>query len=923
MDSYKNAKKDILFKGLTRPALLLGVPMIPLVMSSMVIVLIGNFTTYAFAILVLPNYFILRLLSANDEYIFNLFFLKLKTLTPNSLNKFFGTKTYISSEYRKMSKSFPLLSILGLDKVPCISKYLPYSSLISDSVVITHDYVLMSTWKIEGIPFKTEDLDFIEYNKNSLNSIFKSFANENVSFYFHNTRRDINVSINAKFTNKFAQEINEQYYNGFKNGDLKENSYYLTMMYNPLNTKIDKSAFTKLEGKKKLKELKIYLLRFNDLSDRLSSNLNSFRSSKLKIYNENGFDYSSQLEFYNYLIGGKYTKVRALNTPLNEYLNGGVKNVQFSQDMTQINFNDDTKLFSRIIEIKDYSDETCIGMLNCLMNLDINYTVTQSFQPMSKREGKEKLVKQEKQLIASEDDSLTQLEQFAIAQDELTSGNLVFGTYHFSLCVYGKTIDEVKDNSNVIINTLNEEGFLTTLSSIALPTTYFAQFPSNFALRPRVVSISSKNYSSLLALHNFPVGKFDKNCWGECISVLRTPIKTPYYLNLHQTIRKNDFGEFNLANTLILGQSGVGKTALMGFMCNQLLKFNDVNSFPSNIPQEKKKLTLIYLDKDKGALGNVLANGGRYLTVNNGTSTGFNPFMCEDTKRNRRKLSTLLKILVTTNNQSISTSEEKQLDNAINFIFETFTRNERKFGISLLLENLTDDFTNDNSLKQRLELWKKGKKFGWVFDNENDLLDFPDDINFFGIDGTQFLDDEEVSAPISFYILWRVTNLIDGRRIGILIDEFWKWVENPYIQDDVKNQEKTIRKRNGFILPATQSVEDFLKLDIASAIIEQSSTLIFLPNNKAKENEYVKGLSCTYEEFKTIKNFDVTDRPFLIKKDNEVSIINFDLSSLAKEDISILSTGEVHIEKIESIFAQDITLDEKVEELREYYRSCD
>lgn len=90
------------------------------------------------------------------------------------------------------------------------------------------------------------------------------------------------------------------------------------------------------------------------------------------------------------------------------------------------------------------------------------------------------------------------------------------------------------------------------------------------------------------------------------------------------------------------------------------------------------------------------------------------------------------------------------------------------------MENLTDDNSDENSLKQRFSLWAIGGKYAWVFDNENDLLDFPKEISFFGIDGTEFLNDYDVSAPLSYYILWRVTNLIDGRRFGMIIDEFWQ-----------------------------------------------------------------------------------------------------------------------------------------------------
>ncbi|WP_443984342.1 TraG/VirB4 family ATPase, partial [Campylobacter coli] len=226
------------------------------------------------------------------------------------------------------------------------------------------------------------------------------------------------------------------------------------------------------------------------------------------------------------------------------------------------------------------------------------------------------------------------------------------------------------------------------------------------------------------------------------------------------------------------------------------------------------------------------------------------------------------------------------------------------------------------SLKSRLALFKKGKQFGWVFDNEYDNLDFPDDINLFGIDGTEFLDDKDVSGILSYYILWRVMSLADGRRLCIDIDEAWKWLENEIVQEEVKNKFKTIRKQNGFLRLATQSVEDFLKLKNATTLIEQSATMVFLPNPKAKEEEYVKGVGLSYDEYMIIKGFNVAKRQFLIKRQDEKVICTLDLSSLGNENLKILSTGTAHIDTIEKIFSQENkSLDEKVLELKEFYKN--
>ena len=59
----------------------------------------------------------------------------------------------------------------------------------------------------------------------------------------------------------------------------------------------------------------------------------------------------------------------------------------------------------------------------------------------------------------------------------------------------------------------------------------------------------------------------------------------------------------------------------------------------------------------------------------------------------------------------------------------------------------------------------------------------------------------------------------------------------------------------------------------------------------------------------------------MVKRSGETAIVNLDLSTLGKENISIISTGTAHVDKVNEIFSQEISLDEKVEELRNYYKN--
>ena len=916
--------EEPIYKGLVRPAMVFGVPLAPLVFTCLFIVSFSLMFNPVFIITCVPAIFIMREICKKDDFAFRILGLKIRFITNPILKKYFGIKkTYNANSYSKHLENFdyPKLSVLALDKMPTFEKYLPYQTLLNN-IVVTKDYDFLATFEVEGVEFELADEDTLAMQKSILNMIFNTYSSENISFYHHNIRFDIEDSFNSKFPSEFLQKINDSYFNNFSNG-LKSNKHYMTIIYTPFN-RPKLINFKNLSLDKQIDILNDHIRTFKENIERIESNLSEFGVKRLGIYEEDNIKYSKQLEFYNYLISGEQTKIALSPSPIFSYLTGNLTSIMFENGYGQLNLTNGTKKFVRLLEIKDYSATTFSGILDSLMYSDCNYIITQSFTPMAKNEAKDRLTKQRKRLISSEDDALSQIDEIGVALNELINGEISFGNYHFSICIYGKSIKEVENNTNNIITAFNNLGIMTTISNMALPATFFAQFPANFGIRPRINTLSSLNYASLTALHSFPKGKREQNQWGEAVTILKTPNLQPFYFNFHETVKKeNSFTDKKelLANTLVFGMSGGGKTVLMNFLLNQLCKYSDKSSFPKNFPEDKKKASFFFLDKDKGGSGNIIACGGKYLTIDGGKATGFNPFMVEKNNENIRKLQILIKMLVTRNNEILTTLEEEQLNNAVTSIMTNFEKEERKFGISLMLEHLTEGSLETNSVKSRLRLWSKGQKFGWIFDNENDELNFLDkDISLYGIDGTDLLKDDEISSMVAFYILWRIMDMADGRRFALFIDEAWDWISNPVVADEVFNKFKTIRKENGFLVLGTQSVEDFAKSKIATALIEQSATILLLGNMRAKREDYIEKLSITDKEFEFVKNTKKSEYQFIVKKGEERAIVKIDLKHIGNTYLKILSTGKSYVDYIMKINDnKNLSSEEKFAELKKIY----
>ena len=197
---------EVVYKALTRPAMIFGVPITPFFIACAIICLTSLYTNLIFLSFLPVVIFIMKEITKKDDFIFRLLFLKISFFTNPSSKKFSsGKKAYITNQYSNNNHidfNMPKLSIIGLDKVPNISKYLPYQTL-ANNVVITKNFDIMATWHINGISFEVENENFIEFNKQKINIFLRQFDAKNVSFYIHSVRTNTWDKFDGIFKNEF------------------------------------------------------------------------------------------------------------------------------------------------------------------------------------------------------------------------------------------------------------------------------------------------------------------------------------------------------------------------------------------------------------------------------------------------------------------------------------------------------------------------------------------------------------------------------------------------------------------------------------------------------------------------------------------------------------------------------------------------
>jgi type IV secretion system protein VirB4 len=203
-----------------------------------------------------------------------------------------------------------------------------------------------------------------------------------------------------------------------------------------------------------------------------------------------------------------------------------------------------------------------------------------------------------------------------------------------------------------------------------------------------------------------------------------------------------------------------------------------------------------------------------------------------------------------------------------------------------------------NDLYARMRQWWGDGERAWLFDNEDDLTDLS--AASVGFDMTAILDDPVARTPTLAYFFHRVEQRLDGTPAIIVVDEGWKALDDDVFVRRIKDWEKTIRKRNGIVGFATQSAQDALESRIASAIIEQAATQIFMINPKARATDYIEGFGLTPHEFELVRTLPDNSHCFLIKHGNESVIARLNLTN-EKSLLTILSGREETVRILDEI----------------------
>ncbi|MES2494238.1 MAG: VirB4 family type IV secretion system protein [Pseudomonadota bacterium] len=743
-------------------------------------------------------------------------------------------------------------------------KHLPYLAQIDDHTVLTREGHLMQVIALSGLPFETISRAELDARLSVRDGIFQAIGSSRFALVHHVVRREIAPETQGVFADAFSRALDAAWTARLASRRLYVNDLYLTLIIRPLRGRAGWAerllGLAASAGSGKSDDYGADLRLLAQVREPLLAALEPYRPRLLSAYDSPHGLASEPLEFLADLYNGTNTPTLL---PLGDLGHAIPRRaIAFGADAIEFEPIDGKPAeFAAVLSAKDYPAQTSAGMLDDIFRLPFPMVVTQSFAFVDRGVALQRMDLAMRRMRAADDAAVSLRSELGAAKDDVAAGRTGFGEHHLSIMVKADSPEALAEAAGEVQAALAESGFSVVREELGMEAAYWAQFPGNFGYIARRALISTTNFAGFASAHNFPVGQATGNHWGDAVTLFETTAAGPYFFNFH----RGDLGNFT-----VIGPSGSGKTVVLAFLLAQARRF---------------KPRIVFFDKDRGAEIFLRAMGGTYDALRPGVPTGMNPFALPDTPVNRRFLAEWLERLAAGNGPPLSVEEISWIVEAIDAAMSGAPALRRLRHVADLFRGRGRATAGD--LSARLAPWHSDGEFAWLFDNAEDRLDL--DAATLGFDMTAILDQPALRAPTMMYLFHRVEERLDGRPTIIVIDEGWKALDDEVFVARIRDWEKTIRKRGGIVGFATQSASDALESRIASAIIEQAGTQIFMANASAQAADYIGGFGLTEDEFEIVRSMPETARAFLVKHGSDSVVVRLNLAS--HPDLLVVLSG--------------------------------
>ncbi|USI73438.1 VirB4 family type IV secretion/conjugal transfer ATPase [Sphingomonas morindae] len=748
---------------------------------------------------------------------------------------------------------------------------LPYARHLDAHALLLRDGAVLRMIQVPGLAFETEDGEALDHHLGVREVMLRAALDARFVLYHHVVRRRVSVRLDQGIARPFPALLNQRWQQRLDDRHLFVNEQVLTVVRRPARGKTGwperlRRGLGGARGTVDPADLRA----LDAATGALLAGLEAYGARLLGTYEGAGGTCSEPLEMLSTLYNGETRPVLLPDEAVDAGQHLPYARVSFGLDAIETR-RAGGRDFAAMLSLKDYPDATRAGIIDGVMRLPCELVLTESFAPADRQVARERIDLALRRLRAADEEAGAERREMLAARDALGAGQVGFGDHHLSVLVRAPDLPALDGAMAAAAAALADLGAVAVREDINLEPCFWGQFPGNENYLVRRALISTGNAAGFLSLHGMPIGRAEGNHWGEAVTVFETTAATPYFFNFH---------EGDLGNFTVIGPSGSGKTVVLNFLAAQAQRFSP---------------RTILFDKDRGAEIFLRACDGYYSRLLPGEPTGFNPLHLPDSARNRAFLRDWLGVLLAVTGPE----ETATVAAAVDAVMEADPAFRRLRHFRELLGGGRRPEPGD--LAARLDPWIGGGEHGWLFDNAADELDLS--AITIGFDMTALLDTPALRTPAMMYLFHRIEERLDGTPTMLLIDEGWKALDDAVFAARIRDWLKTLRKRNALVGFATQSARDALDSRIASAIVEQTATMIFTPNPKARPEDYCDGFGLSPHELDLIRQLPAHSRCFLIRHANHSVVARLDLAG-QPDLLAILSGREATVRRLDGLRAR-------------------
>jgi type IV secretion system protein TrbE len=414
------------------------------------------------------------------------------------------------------------------------------------------------------------------------------------------------------------------------------------------------------------------------------------------------------------------------------------------------------------------------------------------------------------EMLVDESASAT-VKQLGDALTEMELNGHVFGRCSLTLVLHSeerRAVDQQAAQAMKVLSTHDGAFFDETYN---LLNAWVGIVPGNGARNLRRMALLETHAADLSFLFGIDQGETGSPLLPAPLATFETPHQTPFAYHLHVQ---------DVGHTLVLGATGSGKSFLLNFVVTNAQQYDPFT---------------IVLDLGHGyrKLGALLHGGYVELGLRQ-RDVRINPFSMEPTPEHLHFLHGFVRVLLEgEDGYRLSELEDREVYEAVENLYVLDRDQRRLFTLANLLPR---------ALMARLQKWVEGGRYAELFDNVEDTLTF-ERLQVFDFDAMRAY--PSLIEPLLFYILHRVNERVldeaDTRTLKLCVmDEAWRFIQNPTLRAYVQEALKTWRKRNAAMILATQTIDDFASADLLRTVVESCPTKLLLANPALERTRYAE-----------------------------------------------------------------------------------